>query len=139
MHINKIVISRKELLKILNKVKETYEEICGMMLGLIEGDTAIVKEVRFSRNRLNSSVRFEIDPEDLYQIILKAEKKGLEIVAVFHSHPSQSYPSRLDKNGMKLWPIPWFIVNNIDNSYGCFILIDNEIKRIDIEIIDQSS
>lgn len=125
----KLKISKEHLDRIIRESKASRIEICGLLLGNVEGDVGVVEEIRFGKNIKSSTVEFEIDPTDLYEVLTYAEKKGLEVVGMFHSHPASAKPSKLDLKGMQLWPIPWLIVSSIDGSYDCFLL-DLEKKRL---------
>jgi len=125
----KLKISKEHLDRIIRESKASRIEICGLLLGNVEGDVGVVEEIRFGKNIKSSTVEFEIDPTDLYKILTYAEKKGLEVVGMFHSHPASAKPSKLDLKGMQLWPIPWLIVSSTDGSYDCFLL-DLEKKRL---------
>jgi len=125
----KLKISKEHLDRIIRESKASRIEICGLLLGNVEGDVGVVEEIKFGKNIKSSTVEFEIDPTDLYKILTYAEKKGLEVVGMFHSHPASAQPSKLDLKGMQLWPIPWLIVSSIDGSYDCFLL-DLEKKRL---------
>jgi len=135
MEIKKIVITEKYIREIIRLAKSTNIEICGVLLGLIENDTAIVHEVKHAQNVKKSPFKFEIDPLDLYNVIQEAERRHLEIVGIFHSHPSAPYPSESDLEGMSLWPVAWIIINSLDGSYGCYILIDDKIFEVPIILV----
>lgn len=129
LRLSKLKISKEHLDRIIRESKASRIEICGLLLGNAEGDVGVVEEIRFGKNIKSSTVEFEIDPTDLYEVLTYAEKKGLEVVGMFHSHPASAKPSKLDLKGMQLWPIPWLIVSSIDGSYDCFLL-DLEKKRL---------
>lgn len=64
------------------------EESCGMIGGRLEDDGAHVMAVLPVENELHSPVRFRMAPEAQLQGFLWLEEQGLELVAVFHSHPN---------------------------------------------------
>lgn len=66
---------------------------------------------RWARNVLHSPVAFKLDPEEVYAALLQAEGEGLELVAIFHSHPAGSRPSAVDAKYMRLWPVAWIIMD----------------------------
>jgi len=63
------------------------------------------------RNVLNSPIAFLLDPEEMYRAITEAESSGLDLVAIFHTHPGPPIPSPLDLRHMRLWPVVWVISN----------------------------
>ena len=85
-------------------------EQTGFLLGAAaEGDVVVYAYVPV-KNTAESPVRFIGDPWDTIVAHNIAENMGLEVVAVFHTHPCcEARPSRLDLEGMKRWPMPWVI------------------------------
>ncbi|MGI0070199.1 MAG: Mov34/MPN/PAD-1 family protein, partial [Nitrosopumilaceae archaeon] len=60
---------------------------------------------------------------DLISAYGQAEKKNLEIIGVFHSHPdSAAYPSTTDRKYMEINPVPWVIFSNITDEFRGYIL-----------------
>ncbi len=85
-------------------------ERVAIMLGVIEGSEARVYSLYEVENLKGSPVKFEADPWQVVQASKTAEKYGLEIVGVFHTHTScPASPSPKDLEGMKAWPYVWII------------------------------
>jgi proteasome lid subunit RPN8/RPN11 len=61
------------------------------------------------------------------------EKAGDEydIMGIIHSHPAPPYPSSIDRENMKLWPVVWLIVDSRVGNYKAWIG-DREIEIIEI-------
>ncbi|MDQ2686199.1 MAG: Mov34/MPN/PAD-1 family protein, partial [Thermoproteota archaeon] len=57
----------------------------------------------------------------LLEIYKIAEKKGLSVIGVFHSHPSDPIPSETDKVYMQINPVPWIIRSTTTNEMRCFV------------------
>ncbi len=76
----------------------TYpEEACGLVAGT---DSHDVRMVFCLTNRERSRYRFTVDPTEHYRAMQHAERRGWQVVGVFHSHPSSApRPSRLDIAG----------------------------------------
>jgi len=129
----RLIIKYEYLFMILEKAKESRIEICGFLLGRQEDNDIIVKEVVFTKNRLNSPTAFEIDPLEILKVLGYADKKGLEPVGIFHSHLCKPIPSERDIRGMRLWRNVWLIVDN-KGTYGAFILKDEKIDGVKVEI-----
>jgi proteasome lid subunit RPN8/RPN11 len=65
--------------------------------GLLGGKNGAVEVVLPVKNAAGSRVRFQMDPKAQLRAIEQIESEGLEIVAIFHSHPKgPSVPSPTD-------------------------------------------
>ena len=110
-------------------------EACALLFGRFTADEAIVEQVKVTQNRLDSTNLFEVAPEKLAIAVSDAEKEGLELVGLFHSHPLHVAPSEIDLKFMKMWPdIIWLILSSIDGSMAAFQLTDSKFKKVRIEI-----
>lgn len=67
------------------------DECCGVLLGSrSEGSDIVAREFRPLENTAADDRRgrhFQVSPLTLYEVEQDAEKKGLEIVGFYHSHP----------------------------------------------------
>jgi proteasome lid subunit RPN8/RPN11 len=73
------------------------EEACGLVGGQIEAETAHAALVVPIVNELHSPVRFRMEPNEQIQAFYTLEKLGLDLIAIFHSHPvGPPVPSRTD-------------------------------------------
>lgn len=59
-------------------------EACGLLVG--KGDT--VEAVLNVRNAEQSPVRFRMDPQEQYNAFMWIEANELELLGIYHSHPS---------------------------------------------------
>lgn len=109
MTIKTVVIGSLRLL--LQSLAETPgPEKVALLLGGKTDSEVIVKAVFRVNNVKGSPVEFEGDPWHLIVAHKVAEKYGIEVVGVFHTHPScPASPSINDVEGMKKWPYPWII------------------------------
>ena len=117
-------------------------ESCAMLLGTHNDQQWNVKEVLLTRNAHNNSeTSFIITPEELLQGHQLAEKKQLELVGIFHSHPNTAAsPSNMDKKYMKVnGDVPWIIFSGINMDLRAFILeegIEDE-REIKIKVMER--
>ncbi len=108
-------------------------ERCGVLIGRRDGDCIVVEEIVETKNSSNKPTEFEIDPNDLYKVWLDAERKGLEIVAVFHTHPfGLAVPSGRDIEGLKQTKMVWVIVG-ID-GVRAYIYTDR-VEEIEVKLV----
>ena len=122
--------------------KSRPNESCAMLLGSHNDQQWNVKEVFLTRNaHTDSRTSFIITPEELLQGYQLAEKKQLELVGIFHSHPnSAAAPSNFDKKFMKVnGDVPWIIFSGINTDLRAFILEENteDEKEIKIKIMER--
>ncbi len=107
-------------------------EAVAFLLGMAKGDLYSVSEIKSVNNADKSAVSFSVDPQELYDVYVLAEKAGLSIVGLFHSHPASPYPSTIDMNFMKMNPFVWVIASSIDWRIGAFILTGSHIAPVKI-------
>lgn len=110
-------------------------EACAMLFGNLSHAEAVVEKVVFAPNRLQSPLRFEIDPEKVAAAFTEAEERGLEFVGLFHSHPAPAAPSSIDLEGMKLWgDALWMILSSTDGKLAAYQLTDGLVKEVTIRL-----
>ena len=83
------------------------EEGAGFMLGADSEDRSVVKILPLSNSREDAARRnrYLFTPEDYLKAELEAERLGLSLVGVFHSHPDHpNRPSEFDRE----WAQPFF-------------------------------
>ncbi|MGQ4891744.1 MAG: Mov34/MPN/PAD-1 family protein [Candidatus Njordarchaeia archaeon] len=138
MKINKIAIPPQILEELIAYAKEhgRNEEVAGALIGEIEGDKVIVKELWIGENVLHSRSRFEINPEQLYNLLIETEKKGLEIVAFWHTHFGNSTPSYIDVTYMELWPIVWIVIDSWTGLFSASIYHGDKIYNVKVELLE---
>ena len=87
-----------------------------------------------TENIENSAVNFTISNEQLLAAYQEAERRELDIVGIFHSHPHwEAIPSQTDKKFMIANPVVWIIYSNEKDQMGGFIL-ESEIEHVLIKI-----
>ena len=81
-------------LKMLRHVRSTQpEEACGFLAGIGSAASVVVPVT----NSLHSPVRFMMEPMEQYRAMQWIEQNALEILAIYHSHPSgPAVPSATD-------------------------------------------
>ena len=122
--------------------KAGLSESCAMLLGTHDDQQWNVKEVFLTHNaHIDSEISFIITPEELLQGYQLAEKKQLELVGIFHSHPnSTASPSNLDKKFMKAnGDIPWIIFSGINTDLRAFKLEQDmeNTEEVKIKIMER--
>lgn len=109
-------------------------ESCAILFGRMEDKRAIISEIFLTKNTENSPVTFTISNQELIQAYSEAEKRKLDVIGIFHSHPhSVAYPSAIDKKYMESNPVPWVIFSNVENKFEAYIF-ESEIIPVVVTI-----
>ena len=126
----KIILSQsiKETLR-----KHAEDEWPNESCAILFGKKNIVSEAFLAENIEKSPVNFTISNEQLIEAYQAAEKKGLEIIGIFHSHPSsEAFPSNTDKKFMQSNPVTWIIYSGIEKKFNAFVL-KSDVEEVLIE------
>ncbi len=108
-------------------------EACGIIAGVIgEGVTRFYP----ARNELQSETRYNIDPEDLYRILMELEDNGLDVWGIFHSHPATpAYPSATDLK-QSYYPDAYYLILSFMNpekpDLRAFKIDGDEVEEVKI-------
>ena len=124
--------SQKNTLK-EHAVNDSPNESCAILFGKTEGQSSIVKEIFLAKNVEESPVNFTISNEQLIEGYKMAEEKNLDVIAIFHSHPSSdAIPSNTDRKFMETNPVVWIIFSGITEEFRAYVL-DSDVKEIPIQ------
>jgi proteasome lid subunit RPN8/RPN11 len=91
----------------VSHARATYpNECCGAMLGVIDGDTKMVRESIALENAFGGAqaARYELRPEDLLKADKAARDRGMDLIGIYHSHPDcDAYFSKTDLENSCPW------------------------------------
>jgi [CysO sulfur-carrier protein]-S-L-cysteine hydrolase len=127
-----IFLSAAQIRKLEGIAKDALpNESCAFLLGYNDK----VKEILEVRNSDESPVTFRIKSTDLLHTYYLAESKGMQVIAIFHSHPTKPWPSSTDVKFMEINPVVWVIYSTTDGQLKAFIYDDDLVKEVHIRII----
>lgn len=129
-----ISLTAAHIRRLIGIAKEALpNESCAFLLG----HNYEVAEILPMRNIDESPVTFSVEPAELIQVYNLAESKGMQVIAIFHSHPAKAWPSSTDIKFMEINPVVWVIYSTTESQLKGFIYDDDElIKEIDIRVND---
>lgn len=130
------ILLSKDHIDILAKHAEEAlpNESCAILFGKIEKDHFKVKDVFLTKNIENSPVTFTISNDELIKGYQEAEKRKLDVVGIFHSHPdSEAYPSVTDQKFMEINPVPWIIFSNKTEQFKAYVF-ESKIKPFNLSV-----
>ena len=96
------------------------EEGAGLLLGSRQGTAQQILAILDLPNTREDPARhnrYLLSAEDYLQAELEAERLGLEVLGVFHSHPDHpNRPSEFDRQ----WAMPWFsyVITSVEGGHA---------------------
>ncbi len=115
--------------------KNSPNESCAILFGNTENHQVTIREIFLAKNIEDSPVSFTISNEELISAYSEAERKKLDVIGMFHSHPaSVPYPSSTDKKYMEINPVPWVIFSNLNDEFKAYIY-NSDIVQIPVKIL----
>ena len=128
-----IALTRSQLDKLASIATDALpSESCAFLLGSGETEIAIT-EIMPMRNADESRASFSIEPQELLKAYDTAERKGLQVAGIFHSHPSRPAPSSTDKKFMEINPVVWLIYSTTESRFKAYVY-DDEIREVAVKI-----
>lgn len=90
-------------------------EICGVLAGTFDETTTVVEAGYQTENVADRpEIRYNMDPEEQFEIIEELEADGHDLVGFYHSHPSgPTEPSKTDA-ARATWPGLSYVIIALD-------------------------
>jgi proteasome lid subunit RPN8/RPN11 len=129
-----IEVSDSQATRLISMAEQASpHEICGM----ITGKSGIVEQIIPISNRSPSRNKFQMDPKEQIAAFYQIEKRGLELIAFYHSHPlSSPFPSPTDLAEWNYPEVPQVIIGKESEQWkiNAFRLEGKNILQIKINI-----
>ena len=115
--------------------EEAPNECCGM-IGGSDGKAATVYR---SINAEASPLRYSLDAGDQFRIMEEMERRGEELIGIYHSHTaSAAYPSQTDVN-LATYPDAVYVIVSLEKPESPdlrgFWIRDGRIDDAELEIV----
>lgn len=108
---------------------EAPKEACGILAGL---DGRVRRVYRLRNVAPQPETRYQADPEGQLRAFLDMERRGLAMLAIYHSHPtSPAYPSATDL-ALAYYPDTYYLIISLAQRLPvirCFSLNGGLIKE----------
>lgn len=137
-------IKKKLIEEIAKQGEKGYPyEICGFLLGKIDYQNNIREAVEVyqveNQNKERANDRFEISPKDYIKVEDYADKKGLSIIGIYHTHPDHPHrPSQTDL--MFAQPDMSYIIMSVNKGkaegWKSWELKDDKFVEEEVQIYD---
>jgi len=135
-------LSQSLLMETRQHAEETYpHECCGLIIGKIVDGNKRVLELHRTDNRREDEAqqnRFLIDPDDFVLGEIEAQKKSMDIIGIYHSHPNaEARPSEFDRE--HAWPWFSYVIVSVKEGKACdntsWVLDEDRSQFAEEEII----
>ncbi len=115
-------------------IAEAPLEACGYLAG----NDGVVTRCYPMANADQSETHFSFDPQEQFRVLKEARAKGLELIAVYHSHPET--PARPSAEDIRLAYDPgiYYVIASLadgQKSIKSFKLIEGKVIVEPLEII----
>jgi|SRR3990172_4863545 len=120
----------------LAHAKEGYpHEVCGLITGKENLPTRVFRMTNIDE----SSVSYMMDPAEQFRALKEIRNEGLELLAIYHSHPtSPSYPSQTDVR-LAFYPEAIYVIVSLQKvgnpEIKGFRILDGRISDEVLEVI----
>lgn len=130
-----IVLTKKQKEILINHAQSNFpNESCALLFGTEDPKSCTVTDIFLAENIEKSPINFTISNEELLYGYKEAERKKLDVVGIFHSHPySEAVPSLTDKEFMRINPVIW-IISNKQNEFKAYVS-ESEIIQVSVKIV----
>ena len=121
--------------EMLAHAREGYpNEVCG----LIAGKNGLVSRIFRTANIDESSISYMIEPAEQFRAFKAMRAEGLELLAIYHSHPtSPAYPSQTDVR-LAYYPEAAYLIASLQNVGAPVIkgfrILDGKITEETLEV-----
>jgi [CysO sulfur-carrier protein]-S-L-cysteine hydrolase len=115
--------------------EEAPNECCGMIGGADGAGTTVYRSI----NAEASPLRYSLDASDQFRIMQEIERRGEELVGIYHSHTgSAAYPSQTDVN-LAAYPDAVYVIVSLEDPQNPdlrgFWIRDGQIDEAELDVV----
>lgn len=129
-----LIIKKSHLEEIIGHAKEEFpNEACGILAGKDKKVNKVYKMTNTEKNPM----RYLMDPKEQLKVIKQMRSEGLEMVAIYHSHPNvRPYPSSRDVE-LAFYPDSSCVIVSIMNGMPevrSFKIVNGIVREEEIKV-----
>jgi proteasome lid subunit RPN8/RPN11 len=121
------------------------EETCGLVGGRYAGDGRDGQAVRLYpvENKLHNPVAYEMEPAQQVKAIVSIEAEGLELLAIYHSHPDGPARPSVTDLAQAYYPDQAYLIISLTDRQRpllrAFMLASGSAREIPVLLVDEES
>ena len=116
-------------------------EVCGLIGGVWQPyDRLALARVVIPVKNVDPapSVRYAMEPQALLNAVLNFEKKGWEVVGIYHSHPHGTAQPSVTDAAEAMYPDAVYLIGVPGGNLTAWRIIRGEIHAAALEIVDEN-
>jgi proteasome lid subunit RPN8/RPN11 len=123
--------------EILRHARENpLAECCGLLAGRVGTITRAFEAVNAASDPIKS---YEIAPAEIFRVMREMRASGLELLAIYHSHPTgENRPSARDIELAYYPETPYFIISPLQdakNPIRAFLIREGNLTELEFRIL----
>jgi proteasome lid subunit RPN8/RPN11 len=111
-------------------------ECCGLLAGREGTITRAFEAVNAASDPIKS---YEIAPAEIFNAMREMRASGLELLAIYHSHPTgENRPSARDIELAYYPETPYFVISPLQDAkkpIRAFLICDGDVAELEIQIL----
>jgi proteasome lid subunit RPN8/RPN11 len=139
--IQSFILTQFQLERLASLARDSLpNESCALLLGNNtnkDNEIQLIETLSMKNSDASPTTRFRIDSQELINGYLRAEKMGLNVIGIFHSHPAPPIPSSTDKIFMEINPVVWLIYSTLTNESRAYIFEQKKIREVRLSVIKE--
>jgi len=133
-----LILTEGQLVELLTHAQaEVPNEACGLLVGTDDGHVLhILPAINVADN---PKVEYLMEPHDQLRHFQAMEEEGLELLGIYHSHPSSpAYPSPTDLS-MAYYPEAVYVIASLAQRENpvlrAFRILDGQISEVGFKVV----
>ena len=139
--IQSFILTQSQIERLSSLARDSLpNESCALLLGNNsnkDNEIQLIETLSMKNSDASPTTRFRIDSQELINGYLRAEKMGLNVVGIFHSHPAPPIPSSTDKIFMEINPVVWLIYSTLTNESRAYIFEQKKVREVRLRVIKE--
>jgi proteasome lid subunit RPN8/RPN11 len=132
-----LLITHELLNEVVSHCQEVYpKEACG----ILAGKDGVVLKVYKMRNIENSNISYMMDSKEQFTVIENVRKEGLDMTAIYHSHPElDAYPSPKDTK-LAFYPDSVYVIVSLldrEPKIKAFTIKEGKVEEVEVKVIEE--